>query len=77
MQARVRRVVLAPGAASGILVSPVRSLETSESALGSVGMGRSSWYHHFSFMEMVGGVFPATMLREKATMRPSSAVLFA
>ena len=77
MQARVRRVVLATGSASGMLVFPSWSLETSESAFGSVGTGRYSWSHHYSSMEMVGGMFPATMLQEKATMRPSSAVLFA
>ena len=77
MQARVRQVVSAPGAASGMLVPPGRSLETSASAVGSVEMGRSSWSHHSSYMEMVGSVFPATMSWEKATMRPSSAVLFA
>ena len=77
MQACVRRLVSAPVAASGMLVSPGRSLETSESASCSIGTGRSSWFHHSSSMAMVSGVFPATMSREKATIRPSSAVLFA
>ena len=77
MQARVRRVVLDPVTASGMLVSPGWRLETSESAFCCVGTGRSSWFYHYSSMAMVGGVFPATILREKATMRPSSAVLFA
>ena len=77
MQARVRRVVLAPVAVSGMLVSPGRILETSESAFCSVGTGRSSWFYHSSSMAMVGGVLPVTMLQEKATIWPSSAVLFA
>ena len=77
MQARVRRVVLAPVAASGMLVSPGQSLETSEYAFCSVGTGQFSWFYHYSSMSMVGGVFPATMLQEKVTMRPSSAALFA
>ena len=77
MQDRVRRVVLAPSAASVMLVSLGWRLETSASDFGSVGTGQSSWYHHSLSMEMVGGVFPATMSQEKATMRPSSAVLFA
>ena len=76
MQARVRRVVSAPGAALGILVSPGWSLETLEPAFCSVGTGQSSWSHHSSSIEMVGGMFSATMSQEKATMRPSSAVLF-
>ena len=77
MQACVRRVVSAPVAALVILVSSGRSLETSEFAFCSVGTGRSSWFHHSSSMAMVDGVFPAKMLREKATIRLSSAVLFA
>ena len=77
MKARVRRVVSAPVAALGILVSPGWILDTLESDFCSVGMGRSSWFHNYSSMAMVVGVFPATMSREKATMRPSSAVLFA
>ena len=70
-------MVLAPFTASEMLVFPVQSLETLESAFCSVGTGRSSWFHHSSFMAMVGSVFPATMLREKVTIRLSSAFLFA
>ena len=77
MQARVRRVVLAPVAASGMLVSSGRSLVISEFAFCSVGTGRSSLFHHSSSMDMVGSVSPATMLQEKANIRPSSAVLYA
>ena len=77
MQDRVRRMVLAPGAALGMLVSLGCSLETSAFAFVSVGTGWSSFSHHSSSMEMVGGAFPATMSLEKATMRLSSAVLFA
>ena len=77
IQARVRQVVSAPVAASRMLVSPGPSLETSDSAFCYVGTGWSYWFHHSSSMAMAGGVFPVTMPQEKATMRPSRAVLFA
>ena len=77
MQARVRQVVLAPVAASVMLASSGRSLVTSEFSFCYVGTGRSLWFHHSSSMAMVGGVFPATMSREKAAIRLLSAVLFA
>ena len=77
MKARVRLIGSAPGDASGMLVSLGCSLETSEFVFDSVGTGWSSWSHHSSSMEMMGGVFPATLSWEKATIRPSSAVLFA
>ena len=77
MQDHVRRMVSALGAALVMLVSLVCSLETSEFAFVSVGTGRSSFFRHSSLMDMVGGVFPATTSLEKATMRPSSTVLFA
>ena len=77
MQARVRRVVLAPVAALGMIVPSGQSLETSEFAFCSVGTQRSLLFHHSLSVAMVGGVFPETMSREKANIRPSSAVLFA
>ena len=41
------------------------------------GMGWSSRSHHLSLIVMVGGMYPTTMLQEKATMWSSSVVLLA
>ena len=76
MQACGMGVVLDPVAASGMLVSSSRSLVISEFSFCSVGTGRSLWFHHSSSMAIVGGVSPGKMSREKATIRPLSAVLF-
>ena len=77
MHARDRLIVSESGDALGMLVSLGCSLATSAFAFVSVGKGRSSFSHHYSLTDMVGGVFPATTSLEKATMRLSSAVLFA
>ena len=77
MQVHGRLIVAAPGDTSGMLVYRGCSLATSEFATASVGTGSSSFSRHSSLTEMVGGVFPANMSLEKATMRPSKAVLLA
>ena len=77
MQACVRLIVSAPGDALGMLVSRSFRLATLAFATVSIGTGRSSFSHHYSLTEMVGGVFPATTSLDKATMRPSREVLFA
>ena len=65
----------APVTSSGMLCSSGLILLTSMDAVCCDGTGRYSQSHHSSLITMVGGVSPATMLREKATMWPSSAVL--
>ena len=66
-----------PDASSGMLWSSGLSLLTLVDAVHCDGTGRSSRSHHSLLIAMVGGVSPATMLREKAKMWPSSAVLLA
>ena len=77
MHARDRLIVSESGDALGMLVSLGCSLVTSAFMFFSVGTERSSFSYHSSLTEMVGGVFPANTFLDKATIRLSSAVLFA
>ena len=75
MQASGMRACSATAAALGMLCLSGRSLATSEAAVCSDGMGRSLRSHQLGLIEMVGGVSPATMSQEKATMWPSIAAV--
>ena len=77
MHARVRLIVVSPGAASGMLTSWGWSLATSWSATASSGTGSSSLSHHSLSTAILGGVLPATTSHENATTRPSRLVLLA
>ena len=64
-------------AALGMLWSSGLSFLTSVAAVCSDRTGLSSRSYHSSPIAMVGGVSPATMSQEKATMWPSRGVLLA
>ena len=71
------RALSAPVAASGMLWYSGLILVTSESDVCCDGTVRSSRSRHSSLIAVVGGVPPATISREKATIWPSSVVLLA
>ena len=77
MQASGVLALSAPVIASGMLWYSGLSFLTLAAAVCCDGTGRSSRSHHSSLIAMVGAVSPTTMLREKATMWLSSAVLLA
>ena len=77
MQASGMLARSAPVTSSGMLWSSGLSLWTSVTAVFCEGTVRSSWFHNSLLIEMMGGVSPTTMSREKETMWSSSAVLLA
>ena len=77
MQDRGMRAVSVPVTTWGVPVSSGRILLILEAAVICDGTGWSSWFQHSWSIAMVGGVLPVTMLREKATIWPLSAVLLA
>ena len=77
MQASGMLALSAPVASSEMLWYSGLRFMTLVAAVCCDGTGWSLRSHHSSLIAMVGGVSPTTMLKEKATMWPSSTVLLA
>ena len=77
MQARNMQAVSVLVTSWGMPVYSGQILLISEAAVICDGIGWSSRFYHSSLMAMVGGVLPATMSREKATMWTLRAALLA
>ena len=77
MQASGMLALSSPVTSLGMLWSSDLRLLTSVASVCCDGTGRSSRSHHSLLITMMGGVSPAIMSRENATIWPSSVVLLA